>query len=73
MVQALRRWLPLARRQEATTAVATMEESIAYLEKRRAILAYARCQAQGYPIGSESVESANKVVMEARLKRLGMY
>jgi len=43
------------------------------VEKRRVLLAYGRFQAQGYPIGSGSVESANKVVMEARLRGAGMH
>ena len=36
------------------------------------MLAYATFQAQGYPIGSGSVESANKVVVQSRLKGAGM-
>ena len=73
VLRALRRLVPLALRQGAATAVTSVQESVAYLEKRRAMLAYARFQAQGYPIGSGSVESANKVVMEARLKGAGMH
>ena len=34
---------------------------------------YAEFQAQGYPIGSGAVESANKLVVEARLKGSGMH
>ena len=48
-------------------------ENLAYLEKRVAHLDYARFQAQGLPIGSGSVESANKVVVEARLKGAGKH
>jgi hypothetical protein len=73
VLRALRRLVPLAQRQGTAAAVTTVQESVAYLEKRRAMLAYARFQAQGYPIGSGSVESANKVVMEARLKGAGMH
>lgn len=47
--------------------------NLAYLEKRVAHLDYARFQAQGLPIGSGSVESANKVVVEARLKGAGKH
>jgi hypothetical protein len=54
-------------------ARAVVETSLAYLEKRRAQLAYAAFQAQGYPIGSGIVESANKLVVEARLKGAGMH
>jgi len=34
---------------------------------------YADFQAQGWPIGSGMVESANKLVVEARLKGTGMH
>ena len=54
-------------------ALALVETSLAYLEKRQAQLAYATFQAQGLPIGSGSVESANKLVVEARLKGAGMH
>ncbi len=48
-------------------------EGIEYLEKRRAQITYAEFQAKGYPIGSGSVESGNKVVVQARLKGAGMH
>ncbi len=54
-------------------AVETVQKSLAYLEKRREHIDYARFQALGYPIGSGSVESANKLVVEARLKGAGMH
>ena len=47
--------------------------AVQYLEKRRAQMDYARFQTAGYPIGSGSVESGNKVVVEARLKGAGMH
>ncbi len=47
--------------------------AIQYLETRRPHLEYARFQAAGYPIGSGSVESGNKLVVEARLKGAGMH
>jgi len=47
--------------------------AINYLDKRRAQMEYARFQAAGYPIGSGSVESGNKVVVEARMKGAGMH
>jgi len=47
--------------------------SLAYLEARRAQLAYATFAAAGLPVGSGSVESANKLVVEARLKGGGMH
>jgi hypothetical protein len=46
--------------------------SLSYFGKRRQMIEYAKFQAQGYPIGSGSVESANKVVVESRLKQAGM-
>jgi hypothetical protein len=47
--------------------------SLAYFEKRRAQIRYAEFVARGYPIGSGAVESANKLVVEARLKGAGMH
>ena len=54
-----------------------MRTSLAYLEKRRDQIRYVEFQAQGYPIGGGvvearlKVESANKLVVEARLKAQG--
>lgn len=47
--------------------------AVNYLDKRRAQLEYRQFQAAGYPIGSGSVESGNKVVVQARLKGAGMH
>lgn len=47
-------------------------KALAYLEKREAQLAYPTFQAEDWPIGSGAVESANKLVVEARLKGAGM-
>jgi hypothetical protein len=49
-----------------------MQESLSYLQKREAHMQYPTYQAAGWPIGSGSVESANKRVVEARLKGAGM-
>jgi hypothetical protein len=49
-----------------------IQEPLAYLQKRAAHMQYPIYQAAGWPIGSGSVESANKVVVEARLKGAGM-
>jgi hypothetical protein len=63
----------------ATTGGADMEalkevrRSLEYLEKRQDQIRYAYFQAMGYPIGSGAVESANKLVVEARLKGSGMH
>jgi len=48
------------------------QEKLSYLQKREAHMQYPTYQAAGWPIGSGSVESANKVVVEARLKGAGM-
>ena len=47
--------------------------NLAYLEKRQTQLDYPRFRQQGWPIGSGMVESANKLVVEARLKGAGMH
>jgi hypothetical protein len=50
-----------------------MADALAYLEKREAQLQYSHFLAAGWPIGSGSVESGNKLVVEARLKGSGMH
>ncbi len=50
----------------------TIQEKLAYLQKREAHMQYPSYQEAGWPIGSGSVESANKLVVEARLKGAGM-
>ena len=49
-----------------------IQEARAYLEKREGQMQYPVYQAAGWPIGSGSVESGHKVVMQARLKGPGM-
>lgn len=63
------RALPMAT-PEAEEVRATV---LAYLTKRTALLAYDAFRSKGYPIGSGMVESANKLVVEARLKGSGMH
>ena len=46
---------------------------LAYLDKRVQQMQYPEYQACGWPIGSGVVESANKLVVEARLKGAGMH
>lgn len=46
---------------------------LAYLEKREAQMRYPEFLAAGWPIGDGAVESANKLVVEARLKGSGMH
>ena len=50
-----------------------IDEPLAYLRKREQMLQYPRFQQAGWPIGSGIVESANKLVVEARLKGSGMH
>jgi hypothetical protein len=52
---------------------AKVAEDLAYLEKRVGQMQYPAYQARGWPIGSGIVESANKLVVEARLKGAGMH
>jgi len=58
-------------------AAITQQEAIGkqlnYLRKRVALMQYPAYQQQGWPIGSGMVESANKVVVQARLKGAGMH
>jgi hypothetical protein len=48
-------------------------ENLAYREKRVPQMQYPTFQAAGWPIGSGIAESANKLVVEARLKGAGMH
>ena len=48
-------------------------EALTYLDKRVALMQYPAFAAAGWPIGSGSVESANKLVVEVRLKGAGMH
>lgn len=50
-----------------------IKQSRAYLAKREAQIQYRRFRADGLPIGSGIVESANKLVVEARCKGAGMH
>ena len=58
---------------EAHPTVAEVATHVRYLDRRRAQLQYPVFQAAGWPIGSGSVESANKLVVEDRLKGAGMH
>lgn len=48
------------------------QEDVEYLSKRVRQMQYPAYEAAGWPLGSGVVESANKVVVEARLKGAGM-
>lgn len=54
-------------------AITAKRTALRYLGQRIEQLRYARFQEQGYPIGSGIVESAGKLVVEARLKGSGMH
>jgi hypothetical protein len=54
-------------------SVALLSEKLAYLEKRERHMQYPSYQEAGWPIGSGMVESANKLVVEARLKGAGRH
>src|SRR5258708_28602134 len=53
-------------------AVKMIDKSLHYLRERQEMMRYAYFQAQGYPIGSGSVESAHKLVVQSRMKQAGM-
>jgi hypothetical protein len=63
----------LALQEGRSEALETVRGSLEYLEKRRDQIRYAEFSRAGYPIGSGIVESANKLVVEARLKGAGMH
>jgi hypothetical protein len=65
------RALPLAASPDATTADRVQADVLGYLEPRVEQMRYAAFRAQGLPIGSGIVESANKLVVEARMKGAG--
>ena len=56
----------------AQRARGVVQDSLTYLEPRAAQFRYAAFRAADYPLGSGSVESANKLRVEARLKGAGM-
>ncbi len=53
--------------------IEALKEPLEYLCKREAMMQYPRYQREGWSIGSGMVESANKTVMQARLKGAGMH
>lgn len=56
-----------------TEAAEVVCGSLLYLARRLDQLQYARFRAEGCPIGSGCVESANKLIVEVRLKGAGMH
>jgi len=67
------RKLPVQRAGDPTAASEARDGTMMYFTKRLAQVQYAAFQVAGYPIGSGSTESANKIVVEARLKGSGMH
>jgi hypothetical protein len=57
---------------EAETGREDVREHLGYLRKRLSLMQYPTFRRAGWPIGSGMVESANKLVVEARLKGTGM-
>jgi hypothetical protein len=60
--------LPLPMREQEA-----VRKPMAYFQKREALMQYPQVRRQGWPIGSGMVESANKLVVQARLKGAGMH
>jgi hypothetical protein len=58
---------------EAHPEAEGLAEHVGYLQKREGQMQYPTYRAQGLPIGSGPVESANKRVVERRLKGPGMH
>jgi len=63
----------LMRLEDDSERLRPVREARHYLEKRVEMLRYAAFRDGGYPIGSGIVESANKLVVEARLKGAGKH
>ncbi len=58
---------------EAGEAREVIGRSLEYLEKRREQISYGEFELMGIPVGSGIVESANKLLVEERLKGSGMH
>lgn len=71
--QVLERLGTLAAGPQAAEVVTLITATHRYLSTRQAQLHYQAFVDAGYPIGSGCVESANKLVVEARLKGSGMH
>ncbi|GAC1374948.1 MAG: hypothetical protein NVSMB44_43370 [Ktedonobacteraceae bacterium] len=72
MLAEVARLRPLMQQMGRQEAVKMIDKSLHYLRQRQEMMRYAYFQAQGYPIGSGSVESANKLVVQSRMKQAGM-
>ncbi len=72
VVQEIERLLLLVQKDGSGQAAQTLATCLNYLKAREVMMAYATFRDQGYPIGSGCVESANKLVVESRMKGSGM-
>lgn len=72
-VLAALRLLPTDEAPDPVAAADARDETLGYLKARLDQLRYADFQRRGLPIGSGAVESACKLVVEARLKGSGMH
>jgi len=72
VVQEIERLWLLMQADGRAKAAETIATRLNYLKERQSMITYATFRDQGYPIGSGSVESANKVVVESRMKGSGM-
>lgn len=57
---------------ESDEGIAIIDTALHYLQNRLQQIDYPYFQARGLPIGSGSVESAHKVVVQSRMKQAGM-
>jgi hypothetical protein len=72
-VLAALRELPTGAATDSAAAAAAQATALGYLEARLEQIQYAAFRARGLPIGSGAMESANKLVVEERLKGSGMH
>lgn len=63
----------LQRMQADTNTRVLIDKLIGYLRHHQTRFDYAACKAEGIPIGSGGIESANKFISHARLKRSGAW
>jgi hypothetical protein len=70
--QTLARLYLMHRQTADQSAQDTILQQIDYLERRRAQIDYPYFRARHYPIGSGSIESAHKHVVQKRMKQAGM-
>ena len=72
VLRSLSRLAKKARGRGRRKKLETIRTSVNYLEMRREMIKYDEFKRLGYPIGSGCVESANKLVVESRMKQAGM-